>query len=89
MFAVYDTRDMNVWGAGATIDEAWGRAKEEVSAYIAFLKHHNQKPDLSMDDLMLHFLCAKCTIETWQEHVTQDFPPTQKVKISGGILETQ
>ena len=89
MFAVYDPRDMNGWGAGVTIDEAWARAKEEVSSYINFLHHHNQKPDLSMDDLMLHFLCAKCTLETWQQHIMQDFPPAQKATLEDGILETQ
>jgi hypothetical protein len=86
-YAVYDARDGSVWGAGKTMDDAWQNAKEELQAYISFMNHHNQDPEIAFNDLRMHFFLNECSTGVWESHVTSDFPLSQKVIIDGEILE--
>ena len=85
MFIVYDNRDKNIWGAGTTKDEAWNDARVEVSSYISWLRHHGQRVDISMDDLILYFRCSKCHLQVWQRHILSEFPKAEKAVIIDGV----
>lgn len=85
MFIVYDNRDKNIWGAGITKDEAWNDAREEVSSYVSWLKHHGQKLDISMDDLSNYFRCSECQLQVWQRHILSTSPKTEKAVIIDGV----
>lgn len=86
-YAIYDARDGSVWGAGKTMDEAWENAKEELQAYISFMSHHNQDPEIAFSDLRMYFLLNECSTGVWENHVMSDFPLSQKVIIDGQVLE--
>ncbi|QDP46831.1 MAG: hypothetical protein GOVbin406_20 [Prokaryotic dsDNA virus sp.] len=86
-YAVYDARDGSVWGAGRTMDDAWQNAKEELQAYISFMNHYNQDPEIAFNDLRMHFFLNECSSLVWENHVTSDFPLSQKIVVDGEILE--
>ena len=69
------------------MDEAWENAKEELQAYISFMSHHNQDPEIAHSDLRMHFFINECSTQVWENHVMSDFPLSQKVIIDGQVLE--
>tara|TARA_R110001599_G_scaffold174976_1_gene366954 strand:- start:3847 stop:4119 length:273 start_codon:yes stop_codon:yes gene_type:complete len=86
-YAICDARDGSVWGAAKTMDEAWGNAKKELKDYITFMRHHNQDPEMSYDDLRMHFFINRCSEVVWENHVSSSFPLSQKITADGEIAE--